>query len=263
MKPVILFRKNYNTEDEFAAAIKYFPVYEYRSDIPANSLVISRYSALPFYHDLEYDLAHYQSKLLNSYKQHKWIANFEYYDVLRQYTPESWRMSEIPYISYTGPFVLKGVTNSKKYKWKSLMFAKDKIDANIIACKLMDDSLIGTQEIIYRKYVPLKTFDVGINGLPFSNEWRFFFLKDKLLTYGYYWSSAGELEIEPKISEAAIDLAKEIAAIAKDFVNFFVLDLAETETGEWILIEINDGQMSGLSENDPDTLYSELKICLG
>ena len=29
--------------------------------------------------------------------------------------------------------------------------------------------------------------------------------------------------------------------------------------GNWILIEVNDGSMSGLSENDPDTLYFELK----
>jgi len=38
-------------------------------------------------------------------------------------------------------------------------------------------------------------------------------------------------------------------------------DLQKTK-GDWKLIEINDGQMSGLSENNPDALYSNLCTCL-
>jgi hypothetical protein len=37
-----------------------------------------------------------------------------------------------------------------------------------------------------------------------------------------------------------------------------VLDIAETEKGDWILIEMNDAQMSGLSMNDPQMLYKRL-----
>jgi hypothetical protein len=38
-----------------------------------------------------------------------------------------------------------------------------------------------------------------------------------------------------------------------------VLDIGELETNEWILIEMNDGQMSGLSNNNPEILYKNLK----
>ena len=44
-----------------------------------------------------------------------------------------------------------------------------------------------------------------------------------------------------------------------EYANFFVLDLAEKKSGGWVLVEINDGEMSGLSENDPDMLYSNLR----
>ena len=37
---------------------------------------------------------------------------------------------------------------------------------------------------------------------------------------------------------------------------------AETETGEWILIEINDGQTAVPSENDLDELYGNLSDAL-
>jgi hypothetical protein len=43
---------------------------------------------------------------------------------------------------------------------------------------------------------------------------------------------------------------------------YYVIDVAKTAAGKWILIELNDGQMSGLSDNDPDVLYSNLKKSL-
>lgn len=38
-----------------------------------------------------------------------------------------------------------------------------------------------------------------------------------------------------------------------------MIDVAQTESGDWIVIELNDGQMSGLSENNPEILYKNLK----
>lgn len=52
--------------------------------------------------------------------------------------------------------------------------------------------MIGQQEILYREYIPLETFDVAIGGCPITNEWRFFCYKDKILSWGYYWSIADQ-----------------------------------------------------------------------
>jgi hypothetical protein len=44
--------------------------------------------------------------------------------------------------------------------------------------------------------------------------------------------------------------------------NAFVIDVGETKEGEWIVIELNAFEQSGLSENNPDILYSNLKTIL-
>jgi len=250
-----------DTDAELETAKNYFDVVNFRSEIPAGSLVIPRYSSLPFHDELERDVTNLGSKLVNSYEQHRWIANFEYYSFLCEFTAQTWFDWELPDCDYDGPFVVKGRTNSRKHDWNRKMFAKNKREAIQVGCELMQDSLIGQQGIVYRKYIPLRTYEIGLNGLPFTNEWRFFYLGNKCLSYGYYWSIAEKTDWE--VPQAAIDFANSIADRVQHAVNFFVLDVAETEAGEWILIEVNDGTMSGLSLNDPNVLYKNLRdeIC--
>lgn len=255
----ILFRASLAEENEEYIASKYFDVFNYRSLCKKNSIVIGRYSVLPYYRELEMDLSTINSSLINSYDQHNWIASFDYYKDVESYTFKSYTSYDFVYAP-EGEYIVKGATNSKKHQWNRLMYAKDKRTAIDIRCKLLDDGLIGIQDIIYRQYIPLETLEVGVNGLPFSNEWRLFFYKNNLLAYGYYWSLAEDAENINKngIDNKCLNIAKEIANIASNHVNFFVLDIAKTADGEWKLVEINDGQMSGLSMVNPDVLYKEL-----
>jgi hypothetical protein len=41
-------------------------------------------------------------------------------------------------------------------------------------------------------------------------------------------------------------------------VPFFVLDMALTQDGRWIVIEVNDGSQSGISCIDPEAFYKNL-----
>ena len=256
-KTVILFRKDHDSKEEMEIASKYFEVIESRV-LCGGSTVIGRYSVLPYYRELETDLALNECNLINSHAQHKYIADFEWYADMMAVTPMTWFDNDFYMSKYEGPFVVKGRTNSRKFKWNTLMYAETRRDASIIASELSSDSLIGSQGIIFRKYIPLRTFEIGINGLPFTNEWRFFFFRDRLLTYGYYWSSADDLS-QGEITEAGIDFAHKCAEKVGKKTDFFVLDIAERAEGGWILIEVNDGQMSGLSECCPDVLYRSLK----
>lgn len=252
---VVLFRNDGTNKEECDVCKLHFNTFCSRMAISRNSLVIPRYSCLPYYKELENDLKYNNSVLINSYAQHKWIADFEYYEILKEYTFETWeRLSDT---NYEGPFVVKGKTNSRKHEWDKMMFAENRRDAAHIATELSNDSMIGYQDIIYRKYIPLKTFEIGIHGLRFTNEWRLFFLGGNLIDYGYYWGIADKPELG-YIDEEAFNLAKKIAEIVKNYVNFFVLDIAEKEDGGWILVEINDGSMSGLSTIEPDLFYKKL-----
>lgn len=79
-----------------------------------------------------------------------------------------------------------------------------------------------------------------------------------MLAKGYYWGSYPELASLAQWDHKAEALLNEAAQRVAQEATFFVLDVAETATGDWIVIEINDGQMSGLSLCDPHELYSNL-----
>jgi hypothetical protein len=127
--PVILFRHSLAEEGELAIAQKYFPVIEQRALVSENfDMVVPRYSALPYYQELERDIIHLGSNLINTYRQHCYVANIRnwYYD-FGDITPRTWfYLDQIP---NEGPFVLKGSTNSKKHQWATHMFANNKQEA--------------------------------------------------------------------------------------------------------------------------------------
>jgi len=257
MEPILLIRRELMSNYEHQFAAKHFRIEESRV-LCRDSLVIGRYSVLPHYAELERDLNLLGSRLINTYEQHRWIVSFDYYQHLAEFTPETWDDENIHQCQYAGPFVVKGKMKSRKWQWKSLMFAPTKGDALRIGQRLMEDSEIGEQGIVYRRFVPLKTFGFGKDGLPQTNEWRFFYFGRQRLSYAYYWPGSSFLD-QAMISDSALDLADRIAAIVAPFVPFFVLDLAETAAGDWILIEVNDAQQSVPSEHDLDELYDNLR----
>jgi hypothetical protein len=177
---------------------------------------------------------------------------------LKEYTPATYtEWGDLPEASY----IIKGRTNSRKFQWNTHMFAKDKKSIVSVVTRALDDGLINSQGVIVREYVPLKKLDEGINGLPISNEWRFFFYGKTLLAKGFYWSSCPEVFDQAECTDEMIKMAKEIAVIVSKKANFFVLDMAEKavkgKTG-CILVEVNDGCMSGTSMCDPEELYYNL-----
>lgn len=260
MKAQILLRPGLAEGGEFEAASTYLPTVRYRTEISPGSLVIPRYSSLPYYDELEQDVRRLGGTLINTYEQHRWIADFHYYNELRNFTFETWTESTISRAPADIAYVVKGRTNSRKFQWRSSMFAENRRRAVEIGADLYADSMIGTQGILYRRYVPLKKVEEGINGMPMSNEYRFFFLRDAILASSFYWAIAENVPVG--IPAAATNLAKKIAVIAAAHTNFFVLDIAETEAGDWVLVEMNCGTMSGLSLIDPVDFYSNLKVAL-
>lgn len=257
MKPILLVRNQHMSKYERNFAERYFDVCESRMAC-VDRLVIGRYSVTPCYDELERDLSLIGARLVNTFEQHRWIPSFDYYDAVRDYTPETWTEETFRYCAYEGPFVVKGKLRSKKVDWATRMFAPTKDDALRLAALLKEDSEIAEQGVVYRRYVPLRTYEVGRNGLPYANEWRFFYFGRTLLSHAFYWSIS-DAAPQAEVDAACLEKANEIAAIVADHATFFTLDLAETADGRWILIEINDGQTSGPSEHDLDELYRNLR----
>ena len=266
----ILFRSSLSEESEAEIASKFFKLEHSRMNIPSNSLVIGRYSVLPYYSELESDLKLINSSLINSKKEHLWIANcFEWSNDLEDYTPATYsRISDLP---EKGPFVLKGMVNSRKSLWDTHMFAQNKKEAINVMNRLMDDSLISSQGIVIKKYVKLKNFTTSIGGLPVSNEWRTFWIRGLdsdgeycaiPLGNGFYFSkSYPEYNNSAILTEAGFDFATEVAneIVDRGYASFFSLDIGQVESDdEWTVIDINDGQMSGTCGVDTEEFYSNL-----
>lgn len=263
MKPIILMRDSLTDPTELEAAEKHLPVVRSRSAVPGGSLVVARYSCLPYYQELEEDLNYGGSRLINTYRMHRFVADaFQYSAVLGNATPAVWTLQQAIAGSYEGPFVLKGETNSRKHLFRTHMYAEDKKALRVVYSRLLDDSLIGSQEIVIRPYVPLWSLGPpDPNGLPFTHEVRVFALGATELARGFYWS---ESELRDPALAAAIPQSwlQAILNTISQHIRFYVVDVARTAAGDWIVIECNDGQQSGLSCIDPEELYKNLKLGL-
>lgn len=242
-------------------------------------MVIPRYSALPYYEELEKDLRMFDCTLLNTHKQHRYAADFDWYHDFVDITPETWmRVEDLPRDA-GGSFVLKGKTNSRKDLWRTHMFAKTRADVSTVMNRLLDDPLTVAQGIIVRRYEAFNTFGVGLNGAPVIEEWRYFILDGEIVAGGFYWAGHYEAPTGPgqppricgvaayeSWSEGAARLAfvrDVVAPRLKDKIRFAAVDVARTAGDDhWRLIEVNDGQMAGLSTIDPNVFYGALQKML-
>lgn len=260
--PIILYRGSEFESDELSFASKYFTCTNRRPDIKSSNLVIGRYSCLPFYFEQEQDIKYVGAQLINSYSQHLYVADLKnYVSDLQELTPRTWdNLQDIP---DNIPFVLKGETNSRKSNWKKDMFAASKKEAIEVHNRLSNDSLIGNQTIYIREYIPLVKFMDGINGMPVTKEYRFFVVYGQILCGAFYWQNyINDIGFTPNYNEVPSKLLNEVIRRVGNKSNFYTIDVAETISGEWIVIELNDGQQSGLSCNDPDKLYANLSLAV-
>lgn len=235
-----------------------FPVATSRVGL-TDRLVVGRLSTLPHYAELVADLALQGSQLINPLSSYQALADFSWYHPLRDLTPRTF-FSLAEARSYDGPMVVKGALNSRKLRWNADMFAPTFADASRITATLQHDSLIASQLIVYRAYEPLAELERGLYDLPFANEWRCFCLNGQVLATGAYWE--GMTEKVGCLDPEGLRVAQEAAHRISDMIPFAAVDVAETAKGNWIVIEVNDGQMAGLQGVVAGDLYPALSRAL-
>ena len=263
MELVIYYRPSLFGEEEYEAASKAgFKLTSLISDLRPNQVVIPRYTTLPFVEDVYAEFENIGCHVVNSLRQHKVMADiFTWVKILRELTPKTYGQYDMVNLP-EGAYVLKGATNSKKSYWNTHMFAPTKKDVSRIFANLVDDSLIGNQEIAIREFIPLRTLGEGINGLPISREFRYFFLGDKLVAKGFYWQNyvddVDQQLVKHREFYSYKQFINKVSFRLSQYLNFYCVDVAQTEKGDWIVIEVNDGTMAGLSCIDPEEFYARL-----
>jgi hypothetical protein len=87
--------------------------------------------------------------------------------------------------------------------------------------------------------------------MPISNELRLFIFNYKVVCTIGYWNGENMNEYP----EFVDDIIEKLMAIKS---NFFTVDIAKKSDGQWIVMELGDGQVSGLQEYDAKSYYSNL-----
>ena len=88
------------------------------------------------------------------------------------------------------------------------------------------------------------------------NEYRCFIVNKKVITSSQYYKN-GKLNINKKVPQEVINLAEEIAE-SHNLFDCFVIDIGNTKTSGYKLIEVNAMPSSGLYGCDPKSLVEAI-----
>lgn len=157
------------------------------------------------------------------------------------------------------PVIIKDYVKSEKHFWDTAFFVENSNDT----VKLTEtiNNLINLREndfnegIVIREYVELnKLSEHSKSGMPLSEEYRLFFYKNKLLCILNYWEECIYYNIEKPDTRVFEEIAKGINS------NFFTMDIARDKNGNFIIIELGDGQVSEvMGKENIDVFYKKLR----
>ncbi len=156
-----------------------------------------------------------------------------------------------------GPVMLKDYVKSEKHDWETACYVPDA--SNTVLLRTSIGNLIRlrgaylNKGIVLREFIPLQPLTThSKSGMPLMEEYRLFFLHNKLVAIYNYWEE-GEYEItKPDTSEF------ELVALGVQS-NFFSMDIARKVDGSFTIIELGDGQVAGLPDcADKEEFYRRL-----
>jgi hypothetical protein len=231
--------------------------------VRAGDLVIARHYTWPWPRRLDRDLAAIGAHALNAARDYDYCDNpMRWATDLGDLTPETWE--DFSLLPDRGPFFLKG-PKADKGRWDRC-YAETRAEAITLRRELQRDTGMRGEHIVARRYVPLERLGDGLGGVPPAVEFRLFVLDGRVVSRGFYWPP-DDCETPPPspevIPEAFVERAiARVGSVDGRAPRWYALDVARTTTGDWVVVEINDGQRSGLSENDPRALYAAMAASL-
>ena len=153
-----------------------------------------------------------------------------------------------------GAFIIKDYVKSRKHEWYDACFIKDIRDKE--NTERVINNFINRQGsnleggVVLRKFESLKSIgNHKDSGMPISEEYRIFVFKGEILIADNYWNDSGELNI----TEDEYTLIESI--ISKIESSFITIDFARKNDGNLIIMEMGDGQVSGLQQMDEYEFY--------
>lgn len=156
------------------------------------------------------------------------------------------------------PVIVKDYVKSQKHYWNEACFipnAADKVRVESVVNKFIELQASDLNEgLVFREYVELEELTThSTSGMPLTKEFRLFVKEGKVMTIYKYWDEGDYQNVEP-IIEGFEQIIPKIRS------NFFTMDIAKKKDGNWIIVELGDGQVAGLPDNaNKEEFYAELK----
>ncbi len=156
------------------------------------------------------------------------------------------------------PIIVKDFVKSEKHNWEEACFIPNASDSDKVKSvvdkfiELRGNSL--NEGLVFRKFEELEYLtEHSKSGMPLTKEFRIFFANKKIVKVFDYWDEGEYGDTKPELDDF-IEIAKNIDS------KFFTMDVAKKKNGDWIIMELGDGQVAGLPDNaDRNEFYNKLK----
>jgi hypothetical protein len=222
-------------------------------DTPTLAIWIGFIPSPERYEAIYQELLRKRIHLPNTPQQHLVAMEFDRsYPLLAGLTPESFILTDGQDWTSTGdrlgyPVFVRGATRSRKAAgWKACV-ADGPEELRLLVDGLFALPYRSRGRVIVRRLVPLRHSRKSDEGFPLGREYRVFLHKDRVLGFGYYWEGDDPMrELNGVEERDMLSLAQE--ASHRVSVPFIAVDVGQTESGAWIVIEVGDAQFAGPSQ---------------
>ncbi len=214
------------------------------------------------YHQFYQALLNRGYRLVSMSDQYAEVTYFpNYYPKVRDVSPEAvWTYTPDAYLAWSqsrrlgdGPFVLKDHIKSAKHLWHDACFVpkgagREQFES-IAEALWNEQGKSFNRGFVVKQYVPLRSRGTSAREYPQCEEYRLFFWRGKLLVASHYHNQTANRQDWSQFA----DLAGRFNA------PFFTMDIAETESGAWLIMDMGAGECSSLPPSLPATqFYSRL-----
>jgi hypothetical protein len=184
-----------------------------------------------------------------------------YHPKIRDSSPSAvWTDTPDAFLAWTlarklgdGPFVIKDHVKSAKHLWHEACFipkGAGRENFERIAENLRrEQGKTFFRGFVVKQFVPLRSRGESPREYPMCEEYRLFFWKRQLMVASHYHRQAENL----------VDWSPFVVLAQRFDSPFFTMDIAQTEEGNWIVVDMGAGECSSLPPSlEPARFYRKL-----
>jgi ATP-grasp domain, R2K clade family 3 len=221
---------------------------------------IGRFGVATNYETLHQELAQDQIFLLHSPEEHALLSELpRWYGLLQGLTPRSLWFETPPEFALLEaelglPLFIKGARQTSRHR-ADFSIVHTQADYQVAVKAFLEDPILHWQQFVAREFVKLRPVPhKPSEKIPASFEFRSFWWRGHCVGAAPYWAT--NYSWTPSEQQTALALAREAAMRLQ--VPFVVIDIAQKQTGDWVVIECNDAQESGYAAISPISMWQQI-----